>query len=376
MTDDIIKDIDALIDEQLEAGEPETGYNYGDPTYPKCWHCGRHWHGLPITLQIAAMYERGAYDEEYDAANDTTPILCRGSEFIGPMPAQPPPGYYTPVTASLLTHIVTQRRERRIQEAFVGIEEAIAEVAVDHVNEMIAAIMGLPAPSLITPSRALLERILSWPNPYLTPTPTESPRRWWRITLSAGAQVTEDDDEFAYTIVVDEQRLRIPGEYFYGDYQDQRWTIDVCLPTPPYVFGTWEPITAPGVTTHPDAPPQMPRGTSGSSWRQLGVLPSSHEDVYEITGTPTLSIALVSNVEHDEESSAITVTAQRHPFGGIGYAGLAQQQLHQPLLSSWSDSQCRGTTATLLIFDEHLGFEPVGRISEPADDETTEQSTS
>ena len=36
---DIIDEIDALIDDQLEAGEPIGGYDFGDPDYPKCPHC-------------------------------------------------------------------------------------------------------------------------------------------------------------------------------------------------------------------------------------------------------------------------------------------------------------------------------------------------
>ncbi len=64
---DIVDRIDALIDEQLAAGEPETGWDYGDPDYPECPHCGRDWHGLPIN--------RWGY----------AAVMCEGSTFIGPM---------------------------------------------------------------------------------------------------------------------------------------------------------------------------------------------------------------------------------------------------------------------------------------------------
>jgi hypothetical protein len=83
---DIIADIDALIDDQLDAGEPRTGYDYGDPKFPKCWHCGRAWHGLPVTERIAQMYDSGLFDEDYRASADDSRVLCHGSEFIGPMP--------------------------------------------------------------------------------------------------------------------------------------------------------------------------------------------------------------------------------------------------------------------------------------------------
>lgn len=47
--DGVLADIDALIDEQLAAGEPAGGYDYGDPDFPRCPHdgCGREFHGLP-----------------------------------------------------------------------------------------------------------------------------------------------------------------------------------------------------------------------------------------------------------------------------------------------------------------------------------------
>lgn len=50
--DQVIADIDALIDEQLAAGEPETGYDYGDPDYPDCPHegCWSQWHGEPTGM--------------------------------------------------------------------------------------------------------------------------------------------------------------------------------------------------------------------------------------------------------------------------------------------------------------------------------------
>ncbi|KIU17903.1 hypothetical protein [Mycolicibacterium llatzerense] len=64
---DVIDRIDELIDEQLAAGEPENGWDYGDPEYPECPHCGRDWHGLPIN--------RWGYSA----------VMCEGSTFIGPM---------------------------------------------------------------------------------------------------------------------------------------------------------------------------------------------------------------------------------------------------------------------------------------------------
>jgi len=42
----VIDEIDALVEEQLRGGEPETGYDFDDPDFPEC-RCGLDWHGLP-----------------------------------------------------------------------------------------------------------------------------------------------------------------------------------------------------------------------------------------------------------------------------------------------------------------------------------------
>ena len=82
---DIVDEIDALVDAQL-AGGPVDDYNAD--RYDKCPHCDRHWHGLPVTQLIAAMYRTGQFIEDYSCDADDTRILCRGSDFIGPMPSE------------------------------------------------------------------------------------------------------------------------------------------------------------------------------------------------------------------------------------------------------------------------------------------------
>jgi hypothetical protein len=85
---DIVDRIDDLVDEQLAGGEQSPGDELGDPTYPRCPHCDRHWHGLPITERIAVMYARGVYEDDYRADADDSRMLCCGSQFIGPMPSE------------------------------------------------------------------------------------------------------------------------------------------------------------------------------------------------------------------------------------------------------------------------------------------------
>lgn len=80
---DIIDRIGELVDDQLQ--QERSGYDH-NVNQEKCWHCGREWHGLPITERIAEMYARRAYDEAYSLAEDDSPVLCEGSAFIGPMP--------------------------------------------------------------------------------------------------------------------------------------------------------------------------------------------------------------------------------------------------------------------------------------------------
>lgn len=82
----VLDDIDALVDASLEGGEPVGGYDYGDPDFPRCGHCDRAWHGLPVTERIAEMYAEGCYDEDYRMADDDSQVICPGSDFIGPVP--------------------------------------------------------------------------------------------------------------------------------------------------------------------------------------------------------------------------------------------------------------------------------------------------
>ncbi|WP_225731059.1 MULTISPECIES: hypothetical protein [unclassified Nocardia] len=71
----------ARIDGVLDAGEPETGYNFGDPTYPLCPnpYCPEQWHGQPITMHMWQMYLDGVLDPDNCYHDDDSPVLCPGS---------------------------------------------------------------------------------------------------------------------------------------------------------------------------------------------------------------------------------------------------------------------------------------------------------
>ena len=104
-TRDIIDDIDALIDDQLAAGEAGQQQRATTGDRP-CWHCGRAWHGLAVTVRLEEMrreyrrradaatdrgeeieYATSAILDGYRYDEDDSEILCPGSDFIGPMPA-------------------------------------------------------------------------------------------------------------------------------------------------------------------------------------------------------------------------------------------------------------------------------------------------
>lgn len=81
----LVNQIDQLVTDQLAGGEPCTGYDYGDPEFPRCPHpwCDEEWHGLPITTRMAEMRWRGRVDPGYRYPDDTSPVLCPGSENPG-----------------------------------------------------------------------------------------------------------------------------------------------------------------------------------------------------------------------------------------------------------------------------------------------------
>ncbi|MBM4508894.1 hypothetical protein GS421_04525 [Rhodococcus hoagii] len=80
---DIIDAIDALVDDQMAGGEPIGGYDYNDPNYPQCPHCGDDWHGLKITRRMRDMRWDGIFDENYRYADDDSEVLCRARTSSG-----------------------------------------------------------------------------------------------------------------------------------------------------------------------------------------------------------------------------------------------------------------------------------------------------
>jgi hypothetical protein len=92
MADDIINGIDQLVDDQIAGGERSAAGRFsGSAEYPRCSHCDREWHGLPVIDHSAKMHKRSEFDEGYRTETDESRVLCRGSDYIGPMPFEHAP---------------------------------------------------------------------------------------------------------------------------------------------------------------------------------------------------------------------------------------------------------------------------------------------
>ncbi|APE35178.1 hypothetical protein BOX37_15860 [Nocardia mangyaensis] len=81
----LLDEIDELVEESMRGGEPRTGYNFGDPSYPPCPnpHCTEPWHGLAVTARMAFMRDYSGLDPDYDYDTDDSPVLCAGSARAG-----------------------------------------------------------------------------------------------------------------------------------------------------------------------------------------------------------------------------------------------------------------------------------------------------
>lgn len=239
--DGVIDEIDRLVDAQLK--QEASGYDH-NINQPECWHCGRPEHHLKITERIEQMRAQRHYDETYRASEDNSPVLCPGSDFIGPMP---PP--------------------KRITTVHVG--QRTPGEWLNRVIDILAAI-GVELPQLMPELSAL---------GYIPPTR----ERWWRIQVRRSrAHGYRRQRDGRTRLVIADQVAFYPTENVVVQIRgDRRLTIDVLAETAPTLGGTppphrpgdrrprqeatrWEPIAAPGVTCHPDTGPL--RRTGPNPW--------------------------------------------------------------------------------------------------------------
>lgn len=90
-TDSILDEIDNLVDESLERGD-QSGTFRGE-RYDKCTLCGDDYHFLAITTRLVQMrhgsygfdeFNQGIVDPDYRYQDDDSPIVCPGSNYLGP----------------------------------------------------------------------------------------------------------------------------------------------------------------------------------------------------------------------------------------------------------------------------------------------------
>lgn len=92
--DDVLLDIDRLVDESLSRRDQSDDYHgRGWRTEHPCPWCSEGWHFLPITEHMARMrggsyatdeFGIGIMDPDYKYQDDTSAVLCPGSEYHGP----------------------------------------------------------------------------------------------------------------------------------------------------------------------------------------------------------------------------------------------------------------------------------------------------
>lgn len=200
---DIIDDIDALIDEQLAAGE--TGQEQRVRTADRrCWHCGREWHGLAITKRLEQMraeyrqraaeaYDRGEEAEYATSAildgyrydQDDSDILCPGSDFIGPMPATMRPfagNPHTGCTCSLCRVMYGRNGGFSVYSEQFGDARGLFQTLPTRFSR--GGVITPDSPGAMISGGRSPSWLDSLPdNPWYIATPPPEPR-WWRLDLT------------------------------------------------------------------------------------------------------------------------------------------------------------------------------------------------
>ncbi|QFG08132.1 hypothetical protein SEA_PCORAL7_73 [Gordonia phage PCoral7] len=194
---DVVDEIDALIDAQLDAGEDGQAQRAAAADR-RCGHCNRAWHGLAITARMEEMrreyaqraaeaedrgeepeYASSAILDDYRYADDDSAVLCPGSEFIGPLTAAQVEAHTCQCDWCRL------RRSRQQLVADMTIDPRWRDTVVD--------------PSTMYPPE------MQWPvmrdplNPapwvaYRTDDYRTGSARWWRLDLTTHQNV----DEFTF----------------------------------------------------------------------------------------------------------------------------------------------------------------------------------
>ncbi|MGB6179729.1 MAG: hypothetical protein WBF79_00640 [Rhodococcus sp. (in: high G+C Gram-positive bacteria)] len=203
----VLDDIDDLVDWQM--AQESSGYDH-NINQPKC-RCGEDWHALPITEALKVMRFRyrysGVYDETYDHATDSSPVLCPGSEVEGPLRARG--------MAFCGCVLCQQRRHPRAdpwERAYSRYRTSGSSPwPMPNLPDPIFAAASLPWPTLVD-----LNRMTSYANPVLDrlgeQLGNELFRELMRVLLGVNDTITRIQSRQVY--------VRPGGTYSYGVFDE------------------------------------------------------------------------------------------------------------------------------------------------------------
>jgi hypothetical protein len=144
----VLAAIDALIDDQMAAGEPKVGFDFGDPLFPQC-RCGNGWHGLPAWGCPGADSEGPLIARSVprprcrcgQVEHDDRSMGCPGTDVEGPWDATWLPRSLDPVMA------VLRETFAEIGRAFTAAMKSL-ESAFPHLQETARPPGAAPRPGV------------------------------------------------------------------------------------------------------------------------------------------------------------------------------------------------------------------------------------
>lgn len=133
--------IEADVRERMRGGEPRTGYDFGDPTFPHCPHpwCDEQWHGLAITHRMWEMRHAGEVDPDYRYGGDDSEVLCPGSLFEGEFEPPKPMAPTRPSRQGAFAATLGWATSR---------QHVVARPLIDPVNSLADAVLAPPDPGM------------------------------------------------------------------------------------------------------------------------------------------------------------------------------------------------------------------------------------
>lgn len=283
---DIIDDIDALVDAQLE--QEASGYDH-NINQARCPHCGDDWHGLKITKRMQSMRSARAYvcgcgsadcfdanrlaelEEElssYRYAEDDSDVICPGSEFIGPWATK---------------WQIANMRNRKAASGYAAAEPTFGPGTFsEHLNALQAQV----AETLRT--YAIPQRVVFGAGGHVNHVHTAGPQPiWWEVDNPADLEVelvnsgiTQTSDSLsrvmcrATRIIVDDETIELlpddEGNSARYSIEDDRPTTLAIHAVRPPIAGTWRAVRP--IESEPDAEQPYDNGGIIPEGRPMAVI--------------------------------------------------------------------------------------------------------